>query len=222
MDLYEVYTGSRLDVITEEVLSGDEEHGEEHQEEVKEEEVNRDLPTKEAFVVVSERTETRELSSTSQRFSTDTNDSLRFEAYVPSSDEEGTPSPDSSVDGHEDVFEEHKESENKVNNIRTKLEEKVVEMENFAGHLEEIFLTVEENFGRQEQHLEQHCNDVLQTLSHRYDERAAALGEEKKRKLESLYTQLLGCGRTLDASKDLIETAQELYRTEDKRLFLQN
>lgn len=77
MDLYEVYTGSRLDVITEEVLSGDEEHGEEHQEEVKEEEVNRDLPTKEAFVVVSERTETRELSSTSQRFSTDTNDSLR-------------------------------------------------------------------------------------------------------------------------------------------------
>ncbi|XP_070985792.1 fibronectin type III and SPRY domain-containing protein 2-like isoform X3 [Oncorhynchus clarkii lewisi] len=94
-------------------------------------------------------------------------------------------------------------------------------MENFAGHLEEIFLTVEENFGRQEQHLEQHCNDVLQTLSHRYDERAAALGEEKKRKLEALYTQLLGCGRTLDASKDLIETAQELYRTEDKRLFLQ-
>lgn len=77
MDLYEVYTGSRLDVITEEVLSGDDEHGEEHQEEVKEEEVNRDLPTKEAFVVVSERTETRELSSTSQRFSTDTNDSLR-------------------------------------------------------------------------------------------------------------------------------------------------
>ncbi|XP_029599833.1 fibronectin type III and SPRY domain-containing protein 2-like [Salmo trutta] len=94
-------------------------------------------------------------------------------------------------------------------------------MENFAGHLEEIFLTVEENFGRQEQHLEQHCNDVLQTLSHRYDERAAALGEEKKRKLEALYTKLLGCGCTLDASKDLIETAQELYRTEDKRLFLQ-
>ncbi|XP_036819282.1 fibronectin type III and SPRY domain-containing protein 2 isoform X2 [Oncorhynchus mykiss] len=221
MDLYEVFTGSRLDVITEEVLSGDEERGEEHQEEVKEEEVNRDLPTKEAFVVVSERTETRELSSTFQRFSTDTNDSLRFEAYVPSSDEDGTPSPDSSALKHDDVFEEHKESEDKVNNIRTKLEEKVVEMENFAGHLEEIFLTVEENFGRQEQHLEQHCNDVLQTLSHRYDERAAALGEEKKRKLEALYTQLLGCGRTLDASKDLIETAQELYRTEDKRLFLQ-
>jgi hypothetical protein len=84
-----------------------------------------------------------------------------------------------------------------------------------------VFHVFQENFGRQEQHLEQHCNDVLQTLSHRYDERAAALGEEKKRKLEALYTQLLGCGRTLDASKDLIETAQELYRTEDKRLFLQ-
>lgn len=79
---------------------------------------------------------------------------------------------------------------------------------------------VQENFGRQEQHLEQHYNDVLQTLSQRYDDRANGLQEEKKSKLESLYSQLLVCGQTLDASKELIETAQEIYRSQDKRLFL--
>lgn len=79
---------------------------------------------------------------------------------------------------------------------------------------------VQENFGRQEQHLEQHYNDVLQTLSQRYDERAAGLEEEKKGKLEALYKQLLACGRAMDASKELIETAQEIYRSQDKRLFL--
>lgn len=81
-------------------------------------------------------------------------------------------------------------------------------------------LNVQENFGRQEQHLEQHYNDVLQTLSQRYDERAAGLEEEKKSKLESLYGQLLVCGQALDASKELIEKAQEIYRCQDKRLFL--
>ncbi|KAM3626277.1 uncharacterized protein V6R79_026132 [Siganus canaliculatus] len=104
--------------------------------------------------------------------------------------------------------------------IRDQLQEKVAEMENFAGHLEEIFLTVEENFGRQEQHLEQHYNDVLQTLSQRYDDRSAGLEEEKKSKLEALYRQLLACGQAMDASKELIETAQEIYRSQDKRLFL--
>lgn len=79
---------------------------------------------------------------------------------------------------------------------------------------------VQENFGRREQHLEQHYNDVLQTLSQRYDERASGLQEEKKAKLESLYSQLLVCGQALDASKELIETAQEIYRCQDKRLFL--
>uniref|UniRef100_A0A3Q3XKP9 Uncharacterized protein n=1 Tax=Mola mola TaxID=94237 RepID=A0A3Q3XKP9_MOLML len=104
--------------------------------------------------------------------------------------------------------------------LRDRLQVKVAEMENFAGHLEEIFLTVEENFGRREQHLEQHYNDVLQTLSQRYDERSAGLEEEKKGKLEALYSQLLACGQAMDASKELIETAQEVYRSEDKRLFL--
>lgn len=83
-----------------------------------------------------------------------------------------------------------------------------------------ISLYVQENFGRREQHLEQHYNDVLQTLSQRYDDRAAGVEEEKKSKLEALYNQLLTCGQALDASKELIETAQEIYRYQDKRLFL--
>lgn len=81
-------------------------------------------------------------------------------------------------------------------------------------------MCVQENFGRREQNLEQHYNDVLQTLSQRYDDRVAGLEEEKKSKLEALYNQLLACGQALDASKELIETAQEIYRYQDKRLFL--
>ncbi|XP_050956683.1 fibronectin type III and SPRY domain-containing protein 2 [Labeo rohita] len=104
---------------------------------------------------------------------------------------------------------------------RSKLSEKVVEMENFASNLEEIFITVEENFGRQEQNLEQHYNEVLQALSQRNEARAAALDEQKNDKLERLYGQLLRCGRTLDASKELIEGAQEVHRRRDKRAFLQ-
>uniref|UniRef100_A0A671Y453 Fibronectin type III and SPRY domain containing 2 n=1 Tax=Sparus aurata TaxID=8175 RepID=A0A671Y453_SPAAU len=152
--------------------------------------------------------------STFQRFSVDTNESLRFEPWEVSS-----PSPTGAEDGHDDVFKE-RETELEIDTVRNQLQGKVAEMESFAGHLEEIFLTVEENFGRQEQHLEQHYNDVLQTLSQRYDERAAGLEEEKKGKLEALYNQLLSCGQAIDASKELIETAQEVYRLQDKRLFL--
>ncbi|XP_071389706.1 fibronectin type III and SPRY domain-containing protein 2 [Centroberyx affinis] len=203
MDLYDI-RGGRLDVITEEALSGDE-----HQE------LNRGFTSMEPFASVSDRggKATRDVS-TFQRFSVDTNESLHFE---PCEDE--APSPTGAEDGHDDVFEEQ-ETESEIFKTRNKLQEKVAQMENFAGHLEEIFLTVEENFGRQEQHLEQHYNDVLQTLSQRYDERAAGLEEEKKGKLEALYNQLLGCGQRLDASKELIEAAQEIYRSQDKRLFL--
>ncbi|KAF4101014.1 fibronectin type III and SPRY domain-containing protein 2 [Onychostoma macrolepis] len=104
---------------------------------------------------------------------------------------------------------------------RSKLSQKIVEMENFASNLEEIFITVEENFGRQEQNLEQHYNEVLQTLSQRNEARAAVLDEQKNSKLERLYGQLLLCGRTLDAAKELIESAQELHRRPDKHAFLQ-
>lgn len=83
-----------------------------------------------------------------------------------------------------------------------------------------IYVCDQENFGRREQHLEQHYNDVLQTLSQRYEERSAGLEEEKKGKLEALYKHLLACGQAMDASKELIEASQETYRTQDKRLFL--
>ncbi|XP_043120416.1 fibronectin type III and SPRY domain-containing protein 2 isoform X2 [Puntigrus tetrazona] len=104
---------------------------------------------------------------------------------------------------------------------RSKLSQKIMEMENFASNLEEIFITVEENFGRQEQNLEQHYNEVLQTLSQKNEARAAALDEQKNSKLEHLYGQLLRCGQTLDTAKELIERAQELHRRPDKHAFLQ-
>ncbi|XP_051920161.1 fibronectin type III and SPRY domain-containing protein 2 [Hippocampus zosterae] len=122
-------------------------------------------------------------------------------------------------DRHDDVFDNGR-IESDINSTRNQLQEKVAEMENFAGHLEEIFLTVEENFGRREQHLEHHYTDVLQTISQRNDERAARLEDEKKRKLEAFYAQLLACGHALDASKELIEEAKEVYRSQDKRVFL--
>ena len=79
----------------------------------------------------------------------------------------------------------------------------------------------QENFGRQEQNLEQHYSDVLQTLSQRNSENSTSLQNQKKQKLEALYGQLLACGRLLDASKELIENAQELHRCQNKRAFLQ-
>ncbi|KAM9861284.1 fibronectin type III and SPRY domain-containing protein 2 [Aulostomus maculatus] len=148
---------------------------------------------------------TRDVSAF-QRFSIDTNESLSFD---PCED-----SPTGLDDGQEG------RTQTEMETTRNCLQGKVAEMENFAGHLEEIFLTVEENFGRREQNLEQHYNDVLQALSQRYDERAAGLEEEKKSKLEALYSQLLACGRALDASKELIEAAKAIYRSEDHRFFL--
>ncbi|TMS13236.1 Fibronectin type III and SPRY domain-containing protein 2 [Larimichthys crocea] len=199
MDLYDI-RGGTLDVIREES---------EHQE------LSRESTTMEPYNVVADRggRATRDVS-TFQRFSIDTNESLRFDPC-----EDSSPSPTGAEDGNDDVFQQE-ETESEIVTIRNRLQGKVAEMESFAGHLEEIFLTVEENFGRQEHHLEQHYNDVLQTLSQRYDERSAGLEEEKKGKLEALYSQLLACGRAMDASKELIETAQGIYRSQDKRLFL--
>ncbi|XP_041838355.1 fibronectin type III and SPRY domain-containing protein 2 [Melanotaenia boesemani] len=193
MDLSEIR--GRLDVIAEEAEQQD---------------LSRESTTMETNNVLPDKG-----GRTFQRFSVNTNESLHFDPCEGSS-----PSPTGAEDGHDnDVF-KIEQNESEIISIRNRLQGKVAEMENFAGHLEEIFLTVEENFGRQEQHLEQHYNDVLQTLSQRYDDRAAGLEEEKKNKLESLYNQLLACGKALDASKELIETAQEIYRSQDKRLFL--
>ncbi|XP_049339338.1 fibronectin type III and SPRY domain-containing protein 2 isoform X2 [Astyanax mexicanus] len=103
----------------------------------------------------------------------------------------------------------------------SRLTEKISQMENFASNLEEIFITVEENFGRQEQNLEQHYSDVLQTLAQRNSENSTSLQDQKKQKLEALYGQLLACGSLLDTGKELIENAQELHRCTNRNAFLQ-
>uniref|UniRef100_U3IAM9 Fibronectin type III and SPRY domain containing 2 n=1 Tax=Anas platyrhynchos platyrhynchos TaxID=8840 RepID=U3IAM9_ANAPP len=101
-----------------------------------------------------------------------------------------------------------------------KLEEQIAQIENFASHLEEIFITVEENFGRQEQNFEVHYNDAVQVLAQKYEEQLEALGEEKRQKLEALYGQLVSCGEHLDTCKELTDTTQELYLENDKANFM--
>ncbi|XP_074956582.1 fibronectin type III and SPRY domain-containing protein 2 [Phalacrocorax aristotelis] len=101
-----------------------------------------------------------------------------------------------------------------------KLEEQIAQMENFASHLEEIFITVEENFGRQEQNFEVHYNDAVQVLAQKYEEQLEALGEEKRQKLEALYGQLVSCGEHLDTCKELTDATQALYLENEKANFI--
>ncbi|XP_018432185.1 PREDICTED: fibronectin type III and SPRY domain-containing protein 2 [Nanorana parkeri] len=103
-----------------------------------------------------------------------------------------------------------------------KLEEQISQMENFAGHLEEIYITIEENFGRQEQNFEMHCTEVMDTIAMKHEEKLQVLGGEKKLKLESLFEQLVKCGKSLDTSKGLMETIQKLFIENDKLEFVKN
>ncbi|XP_004432043.1 PREDICTED: fibronectin type III and SPRY domain-containing protein 2 [Ceratotherium simum simum] len=126
----------------------------------------------------------------------------------------------------EKVFDEHKEHEvtplnkaleiakDEIHKNMYKLEKQIIEMENFASHLEEVFITVEENFGRQEQNFESHYNEILETLAQKYEEKIQALGEKKKEKLEALYGQLVICGENLDTCKELMETVEEMCHEE--------
>ncbi|XP_012362988.2 fibronectin type III and SPRY domain-containing protein 2 isoform X2 [Nomascus leucogenys] len=124
------------------------------------------------------------------------------------------------------VFDEHKEHEviplnealesakDEIHKNMYKLEKQIIEMENFANHLEEVFITVEENFGKQEQNFESHYNEILETLAQKYEEKIQALGEKKKEKLEALYGQLVSCGENLDTCKELMETIEEMCHEE--------
>ncbi|XP_037689095.1 fibronectin type III and SPRY domain-containing protein 2 isoform X2 [Choloepus didactylus] len=126
----------------------------------------------------------------------------------------------------EKVFGEHKDHEvtpltkalesakGEIHKNMYKLEKQIIEMENFASHLEEVFITVEENFGRQEQNFESHYNEILETLAQKYEEKIQALGEKKKEKLEALYGQLISCGENLDTCKELMETIEEICHEE--------
>ncbi|XP_034988109.2 fibronectin type III and SPRY domain-containing protein 2 [Zootoca vivipara] len=97
-----------------------------------------------------------------------------------------------------------------------KLEDQITRLESFSSHLEEIFITIEENFAKQEHNLERCYNDLMLTLEQRYEENMQALGEEKKEKLEGLYEQLVSCGGNLDTCKDLMETIEDLNQGENK------
>ncbi|XP_069812711.1 fibronectin type III and SPRY domain-containing protein 2 [Dendropsophus ebraccatus] len=97
-----------------------------------------------------------------------------------------------------------------------KLEEQMTQMENFAGHLEEMYTTIEEISGRQEQNLELRYTEVMDTIASKLEEKMQVLGEEKRLKLESLFEQLVDCGKSLDTSKDLMETIQQLFKQNDK------
>ncbi|XP_032325318.1 LOW QUALITY PROTEIN: fibronectin type III and SPRY domain-containing protein 2 [Camelus ferus] len=126
----------------------------------------------------------------------------------------------------EKAFDEHKEHEvtplnkalesakDEIHKNMFKLEKQIIEMENFASHLEEVFITVEENFGRQEKNFESHYNEILETLAQKYEEKIQALGEKKKEKLEALYGQLVTCGENLDTCKELMETIEEMCHEE--------
>ncbi|KAM8972279.1 fibronectin type III and SPRY domain-containing protein 2 [Pelodytes ibericus] len=115
------------------------------------------------------------------------------------------------------AFEDGKEEMHKN---MCKLEEQIVQMENFTSHLEEIFITVDENFVRQEQNVEMHYNEIMDALSQKHEEKVQALGEEKKLKLEALFEQLVDCGKSLDTSKDLMEIIQNLFKGKEKVEFV--
>ncbi|XP_021120538.1 fibronectin type III and SPRY domain-containing protein 2 isoform X2 [Heterocephalus glaber] len=130
------------------------------------------------------------------------------------------------IRGVEKDIDEHKEHEvtplnkalesakDEIHKNMYKLEQQIIEMENFASHLEEVFITVEENFGRQEQNFESHYNEILETLAQKYEEKIQALGEKKKEKLEALYGQLVSCGENLNTCKELMETIEEICHEE--------
>ncbi|XP_007943304.1 fibronectin type III and SPRY domain-containing protein 2 [Orycteropus afer afer] len=159
--------------------------------------------------------------------------SEEYECYVIPEEEDEEEAPDifcvtckTPIRACEKVLDEHKEHEmtplnkalesakDEIHKNMFKLEKQIIEMENFASHLEEVFITVEENFGRQEQNFESHYNEILETLAQKYEEKIQALGEKKKEKLEALYEQLVSCGENLETCKELMETIEEICHEE--------
>lgn len=159
--------------------------------------------------------------------------SEEYECYVIPEEEDEEEAPDifcvtckTPIRALEKVLDEHKEHEvtplnkalesakDEIHKNMYRLEKQIIEMENFASHLEEVFITVEENFGRQEQNFEYHYNEILETLAQKYEQKIQALGEKKKEKLEALYGQLVSCGENLDTCKELMETVEEICHEE--------
>ncbi|XP_028610721.1 fibronectin type III and SPRY domain-containing protein 2 isoform X3 [Grammomys surdaster] len=166
--------------------------------------------------------------------------SEEYECYViPEEEDEEEPAdvfcvtcktPVRTIEKDSDMHKEHEvipinkaleHAKDEIHKNMCKLEQQIIDMENFASHLEEVFITVEENFGRQEQNFECHYNGILETLAQKYEEKIQALGEKKKEKLEALYGQLVSCGENLDACRELMETIEEMCH-EEKVEFLKD
>ncbi|XP_059809133.1 fibronectin type III and SPRY domain-containing protein 2 [Hypanus sabinus] len=107
------------------------------------------------------------------------------------------------------------------NNLK-KLENQLIQMETFSNHLEEIFVTVEENIGKQEHYLELQYDDLMQCLVQRFEDRSQDLQEQKNLKLERLYDLLVSCGHSMDGYKQLMESINTLFQTENKQSFLKS
>ncbi|XP_072133993.1 fibronectin type III and SPRY domain-containing protein 2 isoform X2 [Mobula birostris] len=107
------------------------------------------------------------------------------------------------------------------NNLK-KLENQLIQMKTFSNHLEEIFVTVEENIGKQEHYLELQYDDLMQCLVQRFEDRSQGLQEQKNLKLEKLYDLLVSCGHSMDGYKQLMESINMLFQTEDKQSFLKS
>uniref|UniRef100_G3WYG1 Fibronectin type III and SPRY domain containing 2 n=1 Tax=Sarcophilus harrisii TaxID=9305 RepID=G3WYG1_SARHA len=159
--------------------------------------------------------------------------SEEYECYVIPEEEDEEEAPDVfcvtckiPIRAFDNLFGEHKDHEvtqlntaaenarEEIHKNMFKLEEQIIQMENFASHLEEVFITVEENFGRQEQNFELHYNEILEILAQKYEEKMQALGEKKREKIEALYEQLVNCGENLDTCKELMETIEEICHEE--------
>lgn len=65
-----------------------------------------------------------------------------------------------------------------------------------------------------------HYTEVMDTIASKLEDKMQALEEEKKLKLESLFEQLVNCGKSLDTSKDLMETIQQIFKQDDKVEFV--
>uniref|UniRef100_A0A4W3K1W7 Fibronectin type III and SPRY domain-containing protein 2 n=1 Tax=Callorhinchus milii TaxID=7868 RepID=A0A4W3K1W7_CALMI len=104
-------------------------------------------------------------------------------------------------------------------NLR-KLEQQIIQMETFANQMEEIFITVEENFGKQEHYVELQYDDLMQFLVQRYEDRIQSLEEQKEQKLEKLYAELVHSGQRIDSYKELMESTEEVCRSAGNEAFL--
>lgn len=65
-----------------------------------------------------------------------------------------------------------------------------------------------------------HYAEVMDSIASKHEDKLQVLADEKKQKLESLFEQLVECGKSLDISKDLMEAIQKCFKENDKVTFV--